>query len=176
MLLARLFVAASAGESLAALARTLAADPASVQREVTRLEEAGIVTSERIGNTRIVRPDTNSPIYGELRALLTKSFGPAPMLEARLAGVRGVEKAFIFGSWARRFRGEPGPLPRDIDVLVVGDADPDEVYRATREVEDELGIEVNPVVVAEPELSARGGFGGRVLSGPVVELFERTRR
>lgn len=141
-----------------------------MQREVTRLEQAGIVTSKRIGNTRIVRPDADSPIYAELAALLTKGFGPAPLLEARLAGVAGVAKAYIFGSWARRFHGEPGPLPRDIDVLVVGDADPDEVYRATRDVEEQLGIEVNPVVVAESELTRRSGFGRRIIDGAVVEL------
>jgi predicted nucleotidyltransferase len=92
------------------------------------------------------------------------------LLEARLSAVTGVEKAYIFGSWARRFHGDPGPLPRDIDVLVVGGADPDEIYRATRAVEEHLGIEVNPIVVAQPELSDPQGLGARVMSGPVVEL------
>ena len=29
---------------------------------------------------------------------------------------------FIFGSWAARYRGEPGPPPNDIDVAVVSDS------------------------------------------------------
>ena len=159
------------GESVAELARRLGVDPATVQREVTRLERAGIVSSRRVGNTRVVAADVGSPIYGELRGLLAKAFGPAPWLEAELSRIDGVRKAYIFGSWARRFHGEPGPLPRDIDVLVVGSADPEEVYRAAQTVEAQLDLEVNPIVVAEDEWERHPlGLVARVQREPVVEL------
>jgi predicted nucleotidyltransferase len=169
-LLARLFLLAPDGESLAELARRLDADPASVQREVSRLENAGLLASRRVGNARIVRADPASPIYPELRALLEKAFGPAPLLEAELSLVPGVREAYIFGSWARRFAGEPGALPRDIDVLVIGTADPDDVYRAVQAVEDRIGIEVNPVVIDEDEWLASGGLVARVKREPIVAL------
>jgi predicted nucleotidyltransferase len=35
--------------------------------------------------------------------------------------------AVIYGSWAARYRGEPGPAPADVDILVVGTADPDDL-------------------------------------------------
>jgi len=37
-----------------------------------------------------------------------------------LAGVDGVEKAYIYGSWAARHEGEPGGVPGDVDVLIIG--------------------------------------------------------
>lgn len=54
-----------------------------------------------------------------------------------------MEEAYIYGSWAARYRGEAGPIPNDIDVLVIGDVDEDEVFDAARDVERVLGREVN---------------------------------
>ena len=53
----------------------------------------------------------------------------------------------VFGSWAARYHGEAGPLPGDIDVLVVGDnVDRTELYAAAERAEGRLGMPVNPVV------------------------------
>ncbi len=41
--------------------------------------------------------------------------------------MKGITEAYIYGSWAARYRGEPGPAPADVDVLVVGTADPDDL-------------------------------------------------
>lgn len=120
-----------------------------------------------------MRPDPDSPVYRELRDLLAKAFGPAPLLERELARVEGVEEAYIHGSWARRFHGEPGALPRDVDLLVVGHADPEEVYRAARAVEQQLGLEVNPIVVGDADWDHPLGLLERVKNGPVVELAVR---
>src|SRR5436853_3289537 len=89
-LLARLFLVATEGESLADLARRLGVNPASVQREVERLERAGLVASRRVGKSRVVRPDPDSPVYAELRALVAKAYGPAPLLEQQLDEIEGV--------------------------------------------------------------------------------------
>ena len=97
-------------------------------------------------------------------------FGPAPLLEAALARLHGVQQAFIFGSWARRFHGEPGPLPRDVDVLVVGEVDPDDLYSAAQEVEEALGLEVNPILVGPGHWEHASGVVARVREQPVVEL------
>jgi hypothetical protein len=55
----------------------------------------------------------------------------------------GVEAAFIYGSWAARYRGEPGPIPADVDVLVVGSADPDELDGIAVDAQGRLGRSVN---------------------------------
>ena len=117
-----------------------------------------------------MRPDPDSPVYRELRDLLAKAFGPAPLLERELARVEGVAEAYIYGSWARRFHGEPGALPRDVDLLVVGPADPEEVYRAAQAVEQRLGLEINPIVVGDADWDHPLGLLERVKNQPVVEL------
>jgi predicted nucleotidyltransferase len=66
-----------------------------------------------------------------------------PVLTDLLSGVAGVEQAYIYGSWAARYLGEPGQVPRDVDVLVVGAVDEDKLYDVAREAESRLGREVN---------------------------------
>lgn len=45
----------------------------SVQRELERLEGAGIITVTAVGNQRHYRANPDCPLYGELRALVMKA-------------------------------------------------------------------------------------------------------
>jgi len=148
-LLARIFLHPEEPIPLAGLAREIGLDATTVLREVNRLEDAGLVVSDRIGRARVVRHDERSPFYPELSALLFKAFGPATVLARSLRGLPGVEAAYIFGSWASRYHGEAGPAPADIDLLVVGRPDRRVLARVCREAGRELGLEVNPTVVAK---------------------------
>ncbi len=135
--------------SLSEVARRTGLASSSVMREVDRLEAAGIVETERVGNVRRVRADRSSRFHPELRGLVLKALGPEPVLAAELAGVEGVEAAYLFGSWAR-LRRDPsaaGEAPRDLDLLVVGDPDPADVYGACARAEGALGLEIDPVIV-----------------------------
>jgi DNA-binding transcriptional ArsR family regulator len=49
--------------SLTEIARLTGAPHPSVFREVERAERAGLVTSRKVGNTRLVRADVSSPYY-----------------------------------------------------------------------------------------------------------------
>ncbi|MGD0713912.1 MAG: winged helix-turn-helix domain-containing protein, partial [Gaiellaceae bacterium] len=69
-LLARIFLHPEEPIPLAGLAREIGLDATTVLREVNRLEDAGLVVSDRIGRARVVRPDERSPFYPELSALL----------------------------------------------------------------------------------------------------------
>lgn len=150
--------------SLSELARRTGLAPSTVQREVERLQAAGIVVSRRVGNVRQVRADPSSRFHDELRGLVEKAFGPEPVLESELRRVDGIEAAYLFGSWARRLRGRGGgEPPGDIDVLVVGSPDPGDVYSACMRAERNLGIAVDPVVVSPEEWS--DASAGASLSG-----------
>jgi predicted transcriptional regulator len=61
--------------SLIEIARRTGAPHLSVFREVRRAELAGLVTSRRAGNTRLVRADTASPYYRGLAEVLKLAFG-----------------------------------------------------------------------------------------------------
>ncbi|GAA1865483.1 ArsR family transcriptional regulator [Myceligenerans crystallogenes] len=116
----------------------------ATSREVSRLVEAGLLTDRRLGNVRLVRRGESSRLTRPLTDLLIATFGPLPVLEDELCEIDGIDLAFIYGSWAARYEGEPGPPPNDVDVLVVGTADRDVLYDvATRSSERLGGFEVN---------------------------------
>lgn len=171
-ILAALFLGDSEARSLAQLSRSLGKPMPTVHREVERLEEAGLVRSQRVGNVRLVTAEKDLPYFGELQALLLKTFGPVAVLADALASVAGLEEAHIFGSWARRYHGEPGATPGDIDLLVIGSADPDEIYEACRLAETKLGNAVNPSILSASEWkSPKAGFVSTVRSGPLVPIY-----
>ena len=172
-LLARVFLHPDERLSLNQLAHELGIDPATVQREAERLEEAGILTSERIGRARLVRPNEESPFYPELSGLVFKAFGPVPVLRERLKRLAGVEAAFIYGSWASRYAGERGEAPGDIDLLILGRPDRRKLARLCREASEELGFEVDPTVFSKEDWESDAtGFIRSVKEQALIPLIE----
>lgn len=170
-LLARVYLAPDRPAPLAQLARELNLDDGGITREADRLERAGLVLSERVGRSRILRPNEESPYYAELYGLLLKAFGPATAIGPELGRIEGIERAFVYGSWAARYQGEPGDDPADIDVMAIGRPSQLAVTRAERMLSDRLGRQVNIMVVPNDEWgAARSGFLQQVKEGPVVPL------
>jgi len=77
----------------------------------------------------------------------------------------------IYGSWARRYQGEAGPLPQDVDLMVIGDLDVAEVRSEADAASRRLGRDVN-VTVLTPEEWERGetGFLTHLKTQPLVIL------
>lgn len=174
--LALLFLHPDEEFSLSEVARLAHATVSGVHHEVSRLVDAGLVRDRRLGNNRMVRADTSSLLAGPLTDLLAVTYGPRPLLSDALRGVSGVERAYIYGSWAARYSGVPGPVPNDVDVLVVGIADIDDLEDAVRPAGERLRREVS-VRRVSPEAWARAERGEEtsafletVTGGPLVAL------
>ena len=80
-------------------------------------------------------------------------------------------EAFIYGSWARRYEGEAGAPPGDIDLLVVGTPEVEAVYDVTERASAQFGREVNPTVLTKSEWEASNeGFLEQLRRSPLVSL------
>lgn len=141
--------------SIAELAGTAKTDTGTMTREVRRLESAGIVRSRAVGRTKLVRANKDAPFYRALRDLVVIVLGPAEVLGEELRGLEGIGAAAIFGSWAARAAGEAGPSPVDIDLLVIGRPDRDDLQDAAGRARARLGREVNTVVVSADRWNSR---------------------
>lgn len=118
-----------------------------------------------------MQANIHSPIFPELASLLLKTAGPQIVLERFLGGVVGVAEAFIYGSWARRYAGQAGPEPADVDVMIIGEPDVSEVRRLVEQASAELGRDVNATVLTPAEWdAAASGFLQQIRSSPAVEL------
>ena len=134
--------------SVAELARVAGTDTGTMTREVRRLEAAGVVRSRMVGRTKLVAANREAPFYQALRDLVVIVLGPAQVLGEEMAGLNGVSGAAIFGSWAARALGEAGPSPVDIDLLVIGQPDRDDLHDAVGRARSRLGRDINTVVVS----------------------------
>lgn len=170
-LLAALLLEPTRAFTITELAVAAGVPQPSVSREVSQLLRTGVLVTTQDRGRKLVQANTDSPIFPELASLLRKTTGPRSVLERLLAGLPGVDEAFIYGSWARRYSGEIGPQPADIDVLVVGRPDVGEVRHRTESASSELGRDVNVNVVSPEEWSAAGsGWLAHVRSSPLVRL------
>jgi DNA-binding transcriptional ArsR family regulator len=170
-LLGELFTNPGLEPTVGVLAERVGAPQATVSREVARLAEGGLVRTRREGNRTLVTASVEASIAPELQSLLGKLYGPPARIREALAAVPGVQRALIFGSWAARWQGTPGPVPRDIDVLVVGEVEHDVVWTAAAELARELGIEVNPTIRTPAEWQQDPtGFAQQVREGPQVDV------
>ncbi|GAA1768324.1 ArsR family transcriptional regulator [Nostocoides vanveenii] len=143
----------------------------TVHREVERLLHAGILAETQVGRTRLIRAADDSPLVEPLRQILLVSAGPVVLLEHELRSIEGIESAFLYGSFAARSLGVPGPPPSDIDLMVIGVPDADEIYAACDRVQERVGRPVNPTILTAKELSVGSGFLTQVKSNPVVPVI-----
>lgn len=170
--LAWLMLHPDAQSSLSEIAEAVGTTAPTVKREVDRLQEAGLVTTTVRGRNRVVTPTTDHRLYRPLAEVMALTFGPVGLLREALEPIDGIVEAFIHGSWAARFEQQPGAVPDDIDVIVIGTPDRDELYAAVDAAERTLRREVNYRVVSPQVWEAdEGSFKTTVSSRPRVHLI-----
>jgi DNA-binding transcriptional ArsR family regulator len=173
VVLGAIFTAGEKRWTISALAEHLHLPISTTSREVGQLAQAGILTTIKEGRNTLVSPNWDLPWARTLAALLDQTIGPQALISQALHGIKGVEEAWIFGSWAARQSGEVGPAPRDIDLLLVGDdINRFQVADALDDVSRRVGVEVNPhtVAVSEWRHPAAGSFVEDLKHVPLVRV------
>jgi len=158
---------------LSELRRLTGLGSASLQRELRKLTDAGLVSSERVGNLRRFQANPKSPVLGELVALTRKTLALEPMLREALSPlIPRLRAAWIFGSVAK----QADTATSDIDVMVIGeDLALGEVLERLLPLEAELGRKINPTFYSPAEFERRraelDSFVSRVLAQPILSLI-----
>lgn len=157
---------------LTELAQRLDVPLTTLQREAQRLIEADLLQARTQGRNRLVRANPANRATAPLRQLLEPSLGPLAVIGEELALPR-VECVVIFGFWADRYQGQPGPPPNDIDVLVIGDPLRAEVYDAADRAQTRLGLPINPILrTSEQWATNNDPLVEQVRHSPNVAVFE----
>jgi predicted nucleotidyltransferase len=145
---------------LSDLARRLGVHHATLQRELARLTRAEILLSKRDGNRAYYRANPDSPIFPELRSLLTKTAGLADALRDAL---RPFEKliavAFLYGSVARAAEVSES----DVDLMIVGQLSLKSLAPGLRKAEQQLHRPVNPTIYGASEFARKLASGNQFL-------------
>lgn len=158
---------------LSELRRLTGLGSASLQRELNRLAEAGLVFSERVGNLRRFQANQQSPVFHELVDLTRKTLGVEPLLrEALLALVPDLQAAWVFGSVAK----QTDTAQSDIDVMLIGDnLLLGQILELLVPLETQLGRKINATCYSPADFERRraepDSFVNRVLAQPILTLI-----
>ncbi len=145
----------------------------TVQRELARLSEVGLLVVTRLGNQKHYQANVASPIFEELHGIVVKTFGVADVIkEALLPMANKIQLAFIYGSVAKG----SDTAESDIDLMLIAEG---VSYTALMtllgEVEAQLGRAVNPTLYSPAELKRKrqedNAFVQRVLQQPKIILM-----
>lgn len=145
-LLAWLYLRPGEEYTLSELARRLGVSAGALHAEVERLVAAGLLTDRTEGRNRLLQANTEARTSRALTELLAVTYGPQMVIAEEFAGIPDAKLVVIYGSWARRYAGETGREPADIDVMVIGAPDREAVYGAAERAEARLHLPVNPTV------------------------------
>ena len=143
-----------------------------VQRELKQLTDADIIRRTVRGRQVYYQANSESPVFPELKSLVTKTAGIGDTLRSTLAPLTDrISIALIYGSIAH---GEEKKTS-DIDLLIVGNVTFSEVVTKLQIAQETLGREINPTVypIAEfkSKLAGNHHFLKNVLSGPKIFLI-----
>ena len=158
---------------LSELRRLTGLGSASLQRELNRLAEAGLVFSERIGNLRRFQANPQSPVFRELVDLTRKTLGVEPLLrEALSALVPDLQAAWVFGSVAK----QTDTAQSDIDLMLIGEnLLLDHVLEILVPLQTHLGRKINSTCYTPADFERRraepDSFVNRVLAQPILPLI-----
>lgn len=146
---------------------------ASLQRELNRLADTGLIRSERVGNLRRFQANPQSPVFGELVGLTRKTLGAEPLLREALKPLaRNLKGAWLYGSVAK----QTDTAQSDVDVMLVGkNLLLSKVLELLTPVEAQLGRKINPSCYTLAEFERRraepDSFVNRVLAQPIIPLI-----
>ncbi|MDI6800492.1 MAG: winged helix-turn-helix domain-containing protein [Thermodesulfovibrionales bacterium] len=150
------------------IARLLRKNPSGVKRELDKLEEMGLVFSEKVANLKYFHANKTSPLFSELKDLIAKSLGLPGALKSLLRA-NEIKSAFIYGSYAE---GEDTPT---VNLVVIGAFTPS-LLSGLHEIEKKFGKKINCTVIEEQDYKLkkkRDTSIKRILSEKRITLLGR---
>ena len=154
------------------IARLTSTTAGTLNKELTRLHSAGLLSRERVGNQVRYAANRASPIHTELAGILRKTIGLADVLADALApSAPTISAAFVFGSMARGSE----TAGSDVDVMLIGSLTFGDAVKLLYPAQATVGREINPMVFSAEEwrtrLKTKDPFAREVLAKPKIFLI-----
>jgi predicted nucleotidyltransferase len=165
-LLAMLYGHADQSFYLRQLVRAVGAGNGALQRELKHLTEMGLIVRTAQGNQVLYRAKSQSPIFSEIKSLMSKTVGIHDVIRLALASLgTEIQIAFVYGSVAR----QKERADSDVDLMVLGDAPFSDVVSALSPAQKALGREINPTVFPVSEFRSKLVAGNHFLRSVMRE-------
>jgi uncharacterized protein len=165
-LLALLYGHADQSFYLRQLVRVVGAGHGALQRELKHLTDMGLVVRRVQGNQVLYQANSQSPIFLEIKSLITKSVGTHDAIRSALVSLGSeIQIAFVYGSVAS----QKERANSDVDLMVLGNAPFSEVVSALGPAQRMLAREINPTVFPVSEFRSKLAAGNHFLRSVMRE-------
>ena len=151
------------------LSRKLGLDKGNLSRKLSELEQIGILKSDVRGRERFFSINKKYPLAEEYSRIVIKSLGIEAELKKTLQQIIGIQRAFLFGSYAT----EKMDAASDIDLMVIGTHSAIALRKAIAKIQKKLNRQINAISVHSQEYDTKkrkDPFFKRVELSKKVEL------
>jgi predicted nucleotidyltransferase len=152
------------------LERILSFSAGNIRRELLILKDEGIIYTQKKGNQLHYYLNKKSPIFNETKSIVSKTIGLESEIKKLLDSIAGIKEAFIFGSFAKK---KENPKS-DIDLMIIGSIDEDDLILKISKVEDFLCREINYHLISEEEWGEKknkNSFLKSIVSSPIIKII-----
>jgi predicted nucleotidyltransferase len=126
--------------------------PVSILRqELMRLEGEGVFLSEKKGNLLYYRLNKDFPLFEELTNIVRKTIGIEGLLKDAINDIKGIEAAFIYGSFAKGKE----ITASDVDLCVIGRINEDQLIAKINAIEKSIKREINYTLFTPEEFKKK---------------------
>lgn len=134
------------------LVRRVGEEINAVRRELSHLEQVGLLKKENRGNRLYYWTRQDYPLYGDLISIVSKTSGFGLQLIKNRGKLGKLSFVVFSGRFAQRLpRADPG----EVDILVVGEVMLSELSNVIRVEEAKREMEINYTVMSDEEFKFR---------------------
>ncbi|MEK6732989.1 MAG: nucleotidyltransferase domain-containing protein [Candidatus Omnitrophota bacterium] len=156
---------------LRGLERLLSMPVSMIRKELMRLEKEGIFVSHKKGNLVYYQVNKAYPLFSEFKSIVFKTIGVQGLLNEALRKIKGIDTAFIYGSYAKGNE----RADSDIDLCVIGTIDENILVRMISELEASVTREINYTIYTKKEFAEKkrkkDSFISELISSPTIMLI-----
>ncbi len=134
-----------------ALARRLELDRGNLIRKLNELEKIGLLVSEVRGNEKYYKINIKFPLLKDYKRIIEKTCGFGNRLKNALEKLKGIESAYLFGSYVR----DKMDASSDVDVLVIGKHNTIELNKKIAKLQKDFDREINIISLGSDEFKKR---------------------
>jgi len=121
------------------LERELSTPVSIIRKELLALEKSGIFRLSKKANLCYYSLNKDYPLYSELKVIVFKTVGIQGALSELLSSLKGIETAFIYGSYANN----EANAKSDVDLFIIGSIDEDSLLPRINKLEEALHRDIN---------------------------------
>lgn len=153
------------------IARMLGKEPGVFQKDINQLVKDGLLISKYQANNRFFGLNKEYPLYYELKSIFFKTIGIEGTLKKFLKEIKGIKRAFIYGSFAEKKEREES----DIDLIIIGSSKEDDILDIVSKLENKFRRQINYILISGKEyqkkVENKNSFLINVLRKKKIELI-----